>query len=349
MLKPAEKEQLRSTNMAGRGVDILLGGEPVNALEQEEVIRLGGLHIIGTERHESRRIDNQLRGRSGRQGDPGSSRFFVSLQDDLMRIFGGATVERLMDRFGLDENTPLESRIVSSAIENAQKRVEGHNFDIRKRVVEFDDVMNQHRDVIYKLRRKILGIGFDSWDRDWLISKLQPFAEEDLNAIFEKYTSGLGQDVFREIITRVSLEVVDTLWMEHLDDMDDVMEGINLRGYAQRDPLVEYRKEGHQRFSALVEKIYSNIAVRISQMAKMETDSTKVQDIGSKRSRQNMIFRHGELESGVLEEEDEHARFKVEPVKSGLDKVGRNDPCPCGATKPDGTPVKYKNCHGKSA
>ncbi len=334
-----------STNMAGRGVDIILGGDPPDPKEQEEVVKAGGLHVIGTERHESRRIDNQLRGRSGRQGDPGSSRFFVSLQDDLMRIFGGATVERLMDRFGMDENTPLESRIVSSAIENAQKRVEGHNFDIRKRVVEFDDVASTHREVIYKLRKKILGVG-GSLDKDWFIGKLQPFIEDDLANIWSKYEKEVGSEAWNSIVTRISLEIVDTLWMEHLDDMDDVMEGINLRGYAQRDPLVEYRKEGHQRFSALVERIYSNIAQRIDQIAKIEIEGFKKIEVSKPTGETDMVFRHGELESGVAEEEAEHRKFKVEPVKSGLTKVGRNDPCPCGKTKPDGTPVKYKNCHG---
>lgn len=334
-----------STNMAGRGVDILLGGESPDPKEQEEVRVAGGLHVIGTERHESRRIDNQLRGRSGRQGDPGSSRFFVSLQDDLMRIFGGAAVERMMDRFGLDDNTPLEAGMVSKAIENAQKKVEGYNFDARKRVVEFDDVMNQHREVIYKLRRKILGIGDDSGTDEWLISKLQPFTETELETLWQKFSSQIGAENWKGLVTRISLEVIDTLWMEHLDDMDDVMDGINLRGYAQLDPLVEYRKEGHERFKALVEKVYASIADRVSQIAKIEVQNVKQVETLRPEAGRPLLYKHGELESGVAEESKD-AGVKVQPVKAGS-TVGRNDPCPCGKTKPDGTPVKYKNCHGK--
>jgi len=331
-----------STNMAGRGVDIILGGENPDKKEQEEVLALGGLHVIGTERHESRRIDNQLRGRSGRQGDAGSSRFYISLQDDLMRIFGGSTVERLMDRFGLDENVPLEAGLVSRAIENAQKRVEGHNFDIRKRVVEFDDVMNEQRKVIYKLRGKLLGIGGEQWTKEWLLAKLTPFVEEDLEALWDKNEKTTGEEAFRRVVTYISLQVLDTLWIEHLDDMDDVIEGINLRGYAQKDPLVEYRKEGHLKFGGLVEKIFSNIAQAVMNLLKVEAIDPAT--VGSARRTKALQYKHGELETGVAQEEREHRRFKVEPVSSGVGEVGRNDPCPCGRKKEDGTPVKYKNC-----
>ncbi|MEK7594988.1 MAG: preprotein translocase subunit SecA [Patescibacteria group bacterium] len=343
-----------STNMAGRGVDILLGGANATQTEQEDVRKLGGLHVIGTERHESRRIDNQLRGRAGRQGDAGSSRFFVSLQDDLMRVFGGEMVERLMDKFGLDESVPLESRLVSTAIENAQKRVEGHNFDIRKRVVEFDDVMNQQRNVIYKLRRKILGLEDGGFNKEWFVGKITAFTEEDLNVLWDKWEKAFGLVEWHRAVSFYSLEVIDALWIEYLDEMDDVMEGIHLRGYAQKDPLVEYRKEGHDRFAHLAERIYANIAERFVNLAKsLEDDAVEKIEEAVKpvkleaQSAKRLQYKYGEVETGVSAEEEEHKRFKVEPVKSGITKVGRNDPCPCGATKPDGTSVKYKNCHGK--
>ncbi len=340
-----------STNMAGRGVDILLGGDNPDDKSQDKVRKLGGLYVIGTERHESRRIDNQLRGRSGRQGDPGKSRFFVSLQDELMRVFGGSIVEGLMDRFGLDDDTPIESRMVSSAIENAQKRVEGYNFDRRKRVVEFDDVMDKQRDVVYKLRRKILGAEQGGFNKDWYLSKLQPYVEEDLLGMWEKYSAQISDAVWRSFVMALSLDVVDSLWVNHLEDMDDVMEGINLRGYAQKDPLVEYRKEAHQRFGVLVDTVYSTVANRLVSVVKAEEESLKAGQIKIDVSDAPGQIRYSapQLETGVRNEAEESGPrgFKIEPVKSNQDKVGRNDPCPCGKTKSDGTPVKYKNCHGK--
>ena len=182
-----------STNMAGRGVDIKLGGDPAEEKDLKEILDLGGLHVIGTERHESRRIDNQLRGRSGRQGEPGSSRFYVSLQDELMRVFGGAQVEKLMNRFGIDENTPLESGLVSKAIENAQKKVEGFNFDRRKQVVEMDDVINVHRDVIYRLRRRVLELGSgDDTHKDWFLQKIGPYSGFDAKK-WDEYERKFGK------------------------------------------------------------------------------------------------------------------------------------------------------------
>ncbi|RJR27459.1 preprotein translocase subunit SecA [candidate division WWE3 bacterium] len=342
-----------STNMAGRGVDIILGGDPPEVNEHEEVKKIGGLHVIGTERHESRRIDNQLRGRAGRQGDPGSSRFYVSLQDDLMRIFGGESIQRIMDKFGLDDTVPMEAGLVTKSIENAQKKVEGFNFDRRKHVVEMDDVMNVHRDVVYKLRRRILEIanGNDE-NEDWFIQKLQENSGFD-PSIWQAKKKEFGKKLWGAIVSEASRPVVDILWMEHLVDMDQIREGIGLRGYAQRDPMVEYKKEGHERFSILVSRIYSTIGQRLISFDK-ENVSVKPQRESLFR---NLQYQHSELESGVSEEYaagaagegsdnpryvDESGReLKVEKVVSGKEKVGRNDPCPCGSGK------KYKHCHGK--
>lgn len=331
-----------STNMAGRGVDILLGGDPTTDELQKEVRDLGGLHVIGTERHESRRIDNQLRGRSGRQGDPGSSRFYVSLQDELMRIFGGEQMEALMGRFGLDDTTPLEAGIVSRAIESAQKKVEGFNFDRRKSAVEKDDVINVHRDVIYKFRRRVLELGYGHTEnKEWFIKKLSEISDFDVES-WEKHEQKFGENVWSNIVMQLSLPVLDRMWMDHLVDMDDLNEGIGLRSYAQRDPIVEYKREGHSRFEILVTRIYQTIVERINRFTSEQEISTP------KQQPKSMEFSHSELESGVTEERflsksqaKNSSPIKVEKVISGENKVGRNDPCPCGSGK------KYKNCHGK--
>jgi len=337
-----------STNMAGRGVDIILGGDPAAPNEQELVKEVGGLHVVGTERHESRRIDNQLRGRSGRQGDSGSSKFFVSLQDDLMRIFGGEQVEKVMDRFGLEEDVPLEANIVSRAIESAQKKVEGLNFDRRKQVVEMDDVMNVHRDVVYKLRRKILELeAGEKENKQWLVERLEENSTFN-SAAWEEKEKEFGE-IWLHVVSDLSLPVIDFLWMDHLVDMDQVREGIGLRGYAQRDPMVEYKKEGHERFGLLVSKIYSAVGERllhISTGAGGVIRESKTPRIPAK----DVVYHHGELESGVKEEAQEMQgrvvdqlgrQLKLEQVVSGKEKIGRNDPCPCGSGK------KYKNCHGR--
>ena len=335
-----------STNMAGRGVDIKLGGDPCTSEEEEVVKKSGGLHVVGTERHESRRIDNQLRGRSGRQGDPGSSRFFVSLQDDLMRIFGGEQVTRVMDRFGMQEDIPLEAGMISKAIENSQKRVEGMNFDRRKQVVEMDDVINVHRDVVYKLRRKILELEAGNIEnKDWLIGRISENSSFNFSS-WEEKEKEFGVDLWLRIVSELSLPVIDLMWMEHLVDMDQVREGIGLRGYAQRDPMVEYKKEGHERFAILITKMYTMIGERLLYVSK---------DIkpGQRREafpRKNVVYKHGELESGVKDEQREISnasdslgrQFKIEQVASSKEKVGRNDLCPCGSGK------KYKFCHGQN-
>lgn len=343
-----------STNMAGRGVDIILGGDPSTPQEQEEVRNLGGLHVVGTERHESRRIDNQLRGRSGRQGDPGSSKFFVSLQDELMRIFGGQSVANLMSRFGMDDSIPLESGLVNKAIENAQKRVEGFNFDRRKQLVEEDDVMNTHREVVYKLRRRFLELGEGFTEhRDWILNKLESDAKYD-GEIWKKNEKKFGEQVWPMMVKDLTLPVIDSLWMDHLVDMEKIKEGIGLTHYAQRDPMVEYKKEGHARFEILLSKLYVEIAERLSRV----TEAFDQQPDLINQMLKQAQYKKGEFESGVSEEAKEFGEqntkkvdgriVEVKPVVSNAPQVGRNDPCPCGARKADGTPVKYKNCHGKS-
>ena len=328
-----------STNMAGRGVDIILGGDPPDAPEQTAVVSAGGLHVIGTERHESRRIDNQLRGRSGRQGDPGSSRFFVSLQDDLMRVFGGAQIEGLMSRFGLDENTPIEAGIVSKAIENAQKKVEGFNFDRRKQLVEMDDIINVHREVIYKLRRRVLELGEGNEEyKDWFTNKLVQNSNYDLTS-WNTHEKNFGKEMWFQVISQLSLPVVDLLWMEHLVDMDDLREGIGLRGYAQRDPMVEYKREGHARFEILISKIYTAISERLQRIQ----SSSEVKKEATPLMGSRVMYKHSELETGVAEETADVKRggLKVEAITANAPKVGRNDQCPCGSGK------KFKACHGK--
>lgn len=341
-----------STNMAGRGVDIILGGDPADPKDQAHIKELGGLHVIGTERHESRRIDNQLRGRSGRQGDTGSSRFYVSLQDDLMRVFGGNQVERLMDRFGLEENIPLEAGLVSRAIENAQKKVEGFNFDRRKQVVDMDNVTNVHRDVIYKLRRKIM-LGYKTPEEfnSWYLSKLDGRGNFSTTSNWQNHIDKVGQENWLRFAAQISLPVIDLLWQEHLSDMDHLRESIGLRGYAQRDPIVEYKRESHERFSLLVDKMYNLIAERLSNLTVSTTPPTK-QNMPSS----NLQYSSPEMESGVSDEASLIRRQQVARANPQLSRAynqgakvtvanvvasntpKRNDPCPCGSG------LKYKKC-----
>jgi preprotein translocase subunit SecA len=356
-----------STNMAGRGTDIVLG---------EGVTDLGGLRILGTERHESRRIDNQLRGRSGRQGDPGSSRFYLALEDDLLRIFGGERITGIMEKLGMEEGEPIQHNLISRAIENAQAKVEGHNFDIRKQLIEYDDVMNQQREVIYKQRREaLMGKSLKSSIEDMISKKTEIIADmfadekalpEDwdikgLNeAVFKQFNfrlgsfdnntlDGLNQDGlaqliyeaamgiyndreaaigekdFRQLERVVMLQTVDNLWKDHLLSMDHLKEGIGLRGYAQQNPLLVYKKEGFELFQDMISRVKEEtlgILYRI-QIA----ESEKIDDLRKPRE-QNLTFSSG----------DAPARKK--PVKRVEKKIGRNAPCPCGSGK------KYKKCCG---
>ena len=326
-----------STNMAGRGVDILLGGENATGDEKNEIIGLGGLYVIGTERHESRRIDNQLRGRSGRQGDVGESRFYISLQDELMRIFGGAQVEKIMGNLGLDDSTPIESSMISNTIQSAQKRVEGFNFDRRKQVVELDDVMNVQREVIYKLRDKILNLAMYGTNEEWLLDKLVKFGNLDVEKDWTRLKNMVSQNEWGIVLAQISLPIIDQSWMDHLVDMDQVKEGIGLKGYAQRDPMVEYKREGHERFELLVTKIYAGISERISGIMNIEKLQSKDTDV------QKAVYNQDDYSGFVEDEAEGQSESKTKTiVLDENSKVGRNDPCYCGSGK------KFKNCHGKN-
>jgi len=291
-----------ATNMAGRGVDIILGGSPQDEKETEQVKSLGGLHVIGTERHEARRIDNQLRGRSGRQGDPGSTQFYVSLEDDLMRIFGGDKIKSVMTALKIPEDEPIQAGMVSGAIESAQSKIEGFNFDARHHLLEYDDVLNKHREIIYKKRKEILE-NPNLKEKILEIFKKAGLSEDDYN----KKEKEVGAENMQQLEKIVSMRIIDMLWQEHLSYMDHVRDSVNLRAYAGRDPLVEYKSEGHKAFGQLLAVIDANIAENIMKAG-----------IQMQRPLQN-----------------------AKPIESGKKQIGRNDPCYCGSGK------KYKHCHGK--
>jgi len=291
-----------ATNMAGRGVDIILGGNPPDPKEAEIVRKLGGLHVIGTERHEAKRIDNQLRGRAGRQGDPGSSQFFVSLEDELIRIFGGDRIKSLMEALKIPDDEPIESRLITKAIEEAQSRVEGFNFDLRKHLLEYDNVMNIHRETFYRKRREILEAPPEVLREKILNMVLKAnFKKED----YEKKEKEIGPERMRQIERFLALQIMDRLWIEHLENMESLKDTVSLRAYGQRDPLVEYKTEGHKLFKALLD--FCDLAIA-----------------------QNLM----RLEVKAIEEKEEKKEVEI---KIGQ-KPGRNDPCPCGSGK------KYKKC-----
>lgn len=385
-----------ATNMAGRGTDIILGGNPeglarellkdkkdytedeykqalakaeeICKRDREKVVSLGGLHILGTERHEARRIDNQLRGRSGRQGDPGSSRFYLSLEDDLMRIFGSDRISGLMGRLGMDEDVPIENRMVTKAIENAQKRVEAHNFDIRKHLLEYDDVMNKQRTEIYSFRKEILeGKNLkdriysmveetidellsiycpeerhpEEWDMKGLrdaaysifsithdITPMNPDSLRErliseVKSAYEKKEAEISSEMMQYLEKVILLQVVDTQWKDHLLAMDHLKEGIGLRGYGQRDPLVEYKKEAFDMFADMTGRISTETLSRLFKIQVQKQEAIKREPARQMRFNYN----RGEGTSAV------------QPVRRGK-KVGRNEPCPCGSGK------KYKKCCG---
>ena len=400
-----------ATNMAGRGTDILLGGnfealfkqqfiykgedlsEEQKAKEfemlktfceanKEEVLAAGGLHIVGTERHESRRIDNQLRGRAGRQGDPGSSRFFLSLEDDLLRIFASERVSNLMLKLGMEEGVPIEHRMVTKSIENAQKKVEGHNFEIRKHLLEYDDVMNKQREVIYKHRQNVLratdvreevldmldGIGeglvatycpeeqySEEWDFTGLVESvhgqygIEPFKVEELqelgrdalledipeklkqayrdkvNNLIEEH--GATEELIHYIERTILLQMIDQQWKDHLWGMDQLKDGIGLRGYGQKDPLAEYKREGYDMFAGMMERIKGDTLERLFKFQLVRGERPEA-EVEAPRPPQ-MSLNRGEA-----------ATAPKQPVHRTEEKVGRNDPCPCGSGK------KYKKCHG---
>ncbi|WP_373499356.1 preprotein translocase subunit SecA [Desulfococcus sp.] len=384
-----------STNMAGRGTDIVLG---------EGVKDLGGLHIIGTERHESRRIDNQLRGRSGRQGDPGSSRFYLSLEDDLLRIFGGERITTVMDKLGMEEGEPIEHNLISRAIENAQAKVEARNFDMRKHLLEYDDVMNQQRNLIYEQRRKVLNgsdlhdtyrrmvldlcdeivrgfcqneVPSSDWDAAAMAGTLRDvlgelpsikglslrlrqgttvealidsLANEALDR-YEGRETDLGAELIREAERLVMLRVVDEKWMDHIDMMDDLRDSIGMRGYAQHNPVIEYKREGFELFDSMNRAIRQD-AVRLMMRASFSSDKpiqrkSAVRDVsegfgstgydGSQQAPAAAVAESPRQQSKTAGDQVNHT-----PVKRSTIKVGRNDPCPCGSGK------KYKNCCGRN-
>jgi preprotein translocase subunit SecA len=424
-----------ATNMAGRGTDIVLGGnadfllkallqdrsnksedpseEEIPVIHQElertvtaergEVVQRGGLHIIGTERHESRRIDNQLRGRSGRQGDPGSSRFYLSLEDDLLRIFGADRIKGLMDRLGVEEGVPIEHGFVTKAIENAQKKVEAYHFDVRKQLLEYDDVMNQQRLIFYELRKRVLKNEelpelMAEWGQDVLNALVMEFAPEDQypetwdleglssgirekvgfdldadglkdmgilalkEAVYDSYLSFLGKrendfgkDIFWAIVRFLILQNLDNQWKEHLLNMDHLKEGIGLRGYGQKDPLVEYRREGFQLFEQFIWQVRENVVLLVgnAQAVEEQVGLPEEPDLASLNylHPEDMMFSGpGEADSpnadmsfgslpGAFPISAQDEGVSVQPVHVQK-KPGRNDPCPCGSGK------KYKKCHG---
>ncbi len=353
-----------ATNMAGRGTDIVLG---------EGVVELGGLHIIGTERHESRRIDNQLRGRAGRQGDPGSSQFYVSMEDDIMRLFGSERIMGIMDRLGWEEDQVIDHPQISKGIENAQKRVESRHFEIRKQVLEYDDVMNQQREVIYGQRRGVLldeniseqisamfepvferlvqryadeKIIPEEWDLEGLrqqyaeiVGKPLPLTVDELGDLtpeeivqrlvglakeaYAQRTAEYGLDLQRQIEKVVLLQIIDQKWMNHLSAMDDLREGIGLRALAQRDPLLEYRFEAYQMFQEMVNSIQEDT---ISMLFKVRL------------AEERTLTQPKDRLAGAQTNQGEAVKQEPRRVEQ---KVGRNDPCPCGSGK------KYKKCHGR--
>ena len=419
-----------ATNMAGRGTDIVLGGNPVHVAraeadpdiepekyaevlarlqgvcesERADVLAAGGLHILGTERHESRRIDNQLRGRSGRQGDPGSSRFFLSLEDDLMRIFGSDRIQGLMQRLGMEEGVPIEAGMVTRAIERAQKQVEARNFEVRKHLLEYDDVMNKQREAIYQLRRDTLEgregreyalrIGRDlvdylidthcpeksdpsEWEFDEIASQVRAYFDLDVHQLHAEFTA-LGTDELREVLHKaveerydqqvkrnggeafsevqkhVMLGAVDAAWKDHLLALDHLKEGIGLRGYAQKDPKNEYKRESYEMFQSMKERIEDTILKTLFRLEPVTED--QLEEMRRRRARalptrvQPVAAAPAQFDPRVLGSGDggsqpagPPAAQKPATVVHDTPKVGRNDPCPCGSGK------KYKKCHGGPA
>jgi len=402
-----------ATNMAGRGVDIVLGGSKPEKpdgvdtekwkkskdyqkwqKEHDKVIAAGGLHVIGTERHESRRIDNQLRGRSGRQGDPGSSRFYLSLEDDLMRIFGGEQISGIMSRLKLPEDQPIENKLVSRVIEQAQTKVEGFHFDMRKRLVEYDDVANQQREIIYSLRRRVLEsnnlkeeileklghqidfmllvswaeeeekpqietlmgslleiLPFDEQSRLSLRAKLESIKDKEkmreflVSLVEDTYGARekqVGEEVMRSIEKYAYLGSIDHLWIDHIDHIDGLREGITLRAYGQRDPLVEFKNEAYELFERLVDRINEELSRRIFRIAvaRAPSEIPLAQARTNEDDRDNIGLAETTADTTAQTGEPLINRTSPKDVAgSNVKKIGRNDPCWCGSGK------KWKKCH----
>ena len=314
-----------ATNMAGRGVDIKLGGNPAPKEDYETVRGNGGLFVLGTERHEARRIDNQLRGRSGRQGDPGSTQFYVSLEDNLMRIFAKDMLKNVMGRLGVKEDEPIENRIITKALETAQTKIEGFNFDARKHVLEYDDVMNHQRKIIYERRRNILTGGKEAVD-DYFSTVLG--VDETLQKIIEEKKAILGEESFYSTVRRLILQTVDFFWVEHLEQMDYMRGSVNLRAYGQRDPLVEYKKDGLRLFKEMQESVAHQVKEMLPTIAASGFEHEK---------RELERIRKQAKEIGGSSNSTDSSKLATSQVVN-RPTVGRNDPCPCGSGK------KYKKC-----
>ncbi len=308
-----------ATNMAGRGVDIKLGGNPATPEEYEEVKNVGGLYVAGTERHEARRIDNQLRGRAGRQGDPGETQFFVSLEDTLMRVFASDSIKTMMGRFGIPEDEPIENKLITRSLESAQTKIEGFHFDARKHVLQYDDVLNQQRETIYARRRRAL-LG-DSIEIEAILAEMGA-GDEECIAMIAKKQEELGVERFFGAVRHLMLQSIDLFWVEHLEMMEYLRGSVNLRAYGQRDPLVEYKKEGLRLFKDLQVSIDDQV-LRI-----LPNLGGSSQSISNETKELNLVTSEAKnltISSDIKKEEN----------------IGRNDPCPCGSGK------KYKKCHGK--
>ncbi len=323
-----------ATNMAGRGVDIKLGGLPFDKNKYEEVKKIGGLFVLGTERHEARRIDNQLRGRSGRQGDAGETQFFVSMEDSLMRVFASDTVKKMMGRLGIPEDQAIENKIVSKSLESAQTKIEGFHFDSRKHILQYDDVLNHQRQTVYTRRRAIL-VGDESKVEEKLNEILEVKGDGAIKEIVKEKEKQLGREDFFNVVRRIILQTIDMFWVDHLEAMDYLRSSVNLRAYGQRDPLVEYRKEGLRLFNETQDSINEQVLRLIPNISEgafvRSANQGKMQEI------------HNQAKSIVQNNQSQSLSTPV----TKLEKVGRNEPCPCGATKEDGSPVKYKHCCGK--
>ncbi len=336
-----------ATNMAGRGVDIVLGGNPFDLKKAEQIKKLGGLHIIGTERHEARRTDNQLRGRAGRQGDEGSSQFFISLEDDLMRIFGGDKIKGLMERLKMPEDQPIEVSIISKSIETAQSKVEANHFDARKHILEYDDVMNKHREIFYKKRREVvkkLAVkDIDSKDslKNYILKLVEKrgLSKQD----YEKKEQEVGSENMRQIERFVSLKTLDTLWISHLEGMQYLRDSVRLRAYGQRDPLVEYKNEGHRMFQELLNNIEDNIVQTIFK-TRPTISASPFQGVSLNPVRQQTIDNKKQTTYNLQQITNNRQQItdnKQQITSNRQQKIGRNEPCPCGSNK------KYKRCCGK--
>ena len=322
-----------ATNMAGRGVDIKLGGNPGSQELYEEVKKLGGLFVLGTERHEARRIDNQLRGRSGRQGDEGETQFFVSLEDSLMRVFASDMIKKMMGRFGIAEDEPIQNSLITRSLESAQTKIEGFNFDSRKHVLEYDDIMNQQRSAVYERRRKIM-LGTP----DEIKKELEELTagDENLQKVIASKTEQLGEEQFLNAFRKLTLQVIDMLWVEHLEVMDYTRGSVNLRAYGQRDPLIEYKKEGLHLFKNMEMSIDDNVLKLLPNIG------------GDAFAQERQKVKEVHEEGSILAKQ---AQKPQDPVATAPatdnthtptgEKIGRNDPCYCGSGK------KFKKCHGQ--